>query len=214
MSIILRYESHEHLGNVVILDTENGWAEVGKSEDIDRRQHWFRFQAIAIRCENDKQPFLTLSDARQAMITGMYHEKRQENHLRAPDDLIRPNDLNTPLTGLNWYEAKALCELRYGRLATEKEVDLIFHHLSIKTIPVDKVWTLSKWSDWSYALCGYDADKQRWYAAEDETLIEENKVSVFNLNPLKRVSFSPTEPDDAKVGAIIVFDLNNTENVQ
>jgi len=208
--MILHYESHQHLGNVVILEAENGWAEVGQNEDIDRRQHWFRFQTIAIRCENEEliKPFLTLNDARQAMISGMYHEKRQENHLRAPDDLIRPiltDDLNTPLTGLNWYEAKALCELRYGRLATEKEVDLIFHHFS-QQAPVDKVWTLSKWSHWSYALCGYDADKQRWYAAEDQTLIEENQVSVFNLKAFKRERLSPTETEGDKLGAIIVFD--------
>ncbi|MEN8218792.1 MAG: hypothetical protein ABFS56_20945 [Pseudomonadota bacterium] len=206
MAIIPRYESHEHLGDVVILEGENGWAEVGQNEDVDRRQHWFRFQAIAIRGE---KPFLTLGDAREAMISGMYHEKRQENNrLRAPDDLICSNDLDTPLTGLNWYEANALCELRYGRLATEKEVDLIFCHLS-QGARVDKVWTLSKWSDWSYALCGYDADKQRWYAAEDQTLIEENKVSVFNLKALKRECFSPGETERDKLGAIIVFDCND-----
>jgi len=211
MAIILppRGESHKHLGNVVILDTDDGWAEVGESEDVDRRKHWFRFQSIAIRA---KEPFLTLKDARKAMITGMYYEKRKENkaQLRPPDDLIRPADLNTPLTGLNWYEAKALCELRYGRLPMEKEVDLIYQHLSqdMMPTPVEKVWTLSKWSNWSYARCGYDDDKQRWYAAEHVNLTEENQVSVFNLNPIKREGISP-DTTDKTMGAIIVFDIQD-----
>ena len=227
MSLILprRCESHEHLGEVVILNTDDGWAEVGKEEDVDCRLHWFRFQSIAIRCESSQasfrlKPFLTLEDARKAMITGMYYEKRQENktNLRSPDELIRPiftDTLNQPLQGLNWYEANILCELRYGRLATEKEVDMINHHLSQYMPPhfVEKVWTSSKWSHWSYALCGYDANKKRWYAVEDINLInQENQVSQFNLKSITREGVSP-KTNHATIGAMIVFDIDE-KNVQ
>lgn len=227
MSLILppRCELHEHLGNVVILDTDDGWAEVGAEEEVERRLHWFRFQSIAIRCEGTQpnlrlKPFLTLEDARKSMITGMYYEKRQQNktNLRPPDELIRPifrDDLNQPLKGLNWYEANVLCELRYGRLATEKEVDIINDHLSqyMTDHSIEKVWTQSKRSHWSYAFCGYDANKKRWYAADDVNLVnQENQVSLFNIKSSTREGVLPNT-DNGTIGAMIVFDIDKTRNV-
>jgi len=211
MSVKISPEKHSNLGNIVVFKSD-GWVIVGESsESQNRRSHWFRFEQAAIR---NKNPFVTYRDIKFLTSHGYYYAERRtkRNLLRYPDDLVDFDaHLDSIASTLNWYEAKVICQLLGGRLATEKEFDLIYNEYLKNNFTkyLEQVWTESDWSDWSYSLCGYDKSNKRWYAVDDDSLIDSKEdsksVVAFSINPFNR-----ERVEDLKKtfhGALLVFDI-------
>lgn len=208
----LAYQHHPHLHHILTLSSDDGWVSVGQKNDVSCRQHWIAWsKTLAIQCgENQSlQPFLTVGHARYAMTRGWYGKRKiNDERLRLPAELLKnhaTHDLNKPLSNLNAYEAQTLCELNFGRLATEKkEVDAICQYLHLNRQGLEQVWTASYWSEWSYALCVHQDG--RWYASQQVLHEEKAYRSVFSLTATQR-SKQPAEQPLVNTGAILVYDL-------
>ena len=207
---------------------EAGWYKVGSGEEQSlMRTHWFNCNRIKFR---QSGLFLTGHDARSVMVSGAYGREllRYNNtskHLRYPDDIFqhRTPDLDLPVTGINWHEAEVLCRLRGGRLATEKEVDLLLNRdlrSSWSMGNVSKIWTSSEWNPFSYCLCIYNPKEKRWEFPEHCNLPKDNKAqgtdkvkSVFDVEKFLRSKRSADE-SDGNTGALIVFDCKQVDNTE
>ena len=198
------------------LRIEAGWKMIGRDEkEVCLRKHKFFCKKIAVRRSS---PFLTIGDARSVMVNGDYRAqwRKGKGKLRKPDEIFNglDIDLKNSLTGCNWHEVNTLCRLIGGRLASEKEVNVILTKLADQSFSFDNVqqtWTRTRWHPLSYCLCRYDSKKECWIAPHDRELpvLPEDKnhifFSIFDIRkPYNRFSADATLKN-RKTGAMVVF---------
>jgi hypothetical protein len=175
----LRRVVHKVAGEALHLPP-NPAAAVGDPRDPARRPNVFRFSGLCLRlvrmgADYMVQPFLTVAQARAAMVSGAYyHRRRVLPALRPPDLLIGAQAAlgETPLEGLSFSEAETLARLAGGRLPTEREIDYVLASADAIPMPsgVWHSWTASRWSPYSYSLALWDDTLRVWRAPESEPL--------------------------------------------
>ncbi len=203
------------------------WVEIGAPEapPLDpsqswRRRHWWRSSGFEVRAFQGAdgrlpQPFLTVGDARELMISGQWHQARLlDRQLRLPDEIVSPSQamcLDAPLTGSGFQEAARFALLLNGRLPHEKEADLIAATLrtSAPTIPRSfTIWTASLWSEFSYTACVWDNEMSRWREPEfPARIVQENETrhTVLRVNlATQEIIREPREPTNSQDLAVWV----------
>lgn len=205
----------------LLLAAPEGWVRVGGDLEADeghRRPHWCRMGPLALRASTAGsrrcEPYVTGRLLRDLMIGGRYHWERQADpRLRLPDDVIgaRAPAPDEPVRGLRWLEARAVCRLLGGRLPLEKELDALIHtpEVGLDRAGAELVWTASRWSEWSYSLCRYHPERDRWESPEvdRESGVADAGETVTALE-LGRVVRRPVEPDAPveRLATVVVFD--------
>lgn len=216
---------HPLHGSLLVIEPREGWVEVGDQDDLGRRPHWRRCRPFAIASRKvagdrrELRPWLTVEHVRNACIDGRYDAARRSHGdaaLRRPEEILGsvlpdPNHRNERVCDkLTWAEADTFCRLAEGMLADETQAEVICRWLGEMPLTQrPRVWTATRWSDWSYALLGYDRERGRWFAAPDRLLPDSHPPCPHRVlvqpDPkcgCRREQGHPTEPC---AGAFLVF---------
>jgi hypothetical protein len=215
---------------LVVVESDDRWVDVGdgNGRQDGRRRHWISFDCLAVTAEPlggrlRSLPFVTLKQAREAMVTGRYRNARQNEprRLRLADELLGPQPPapDEPLVGLNHHEARVLADLTGGRLADEKEIEVLASHLAADLDPFlpMSVWSRSPYSPWSYAWCYYDPDADLWLAADRSwDVSDDQQISVLRILRglrMERVCARPSahEVAGSPCCAWVVFDVRSDD---